>query len=100
MTIRSLHRLWLACAVVVVTGLVHAGLAMPEAWEGVRAAQAKLGSTGLWDYVRIATILVPGLGAILLWERAQRRKAEVVASADTTTMNTETEDRRTERVAA
>lgn len=79
--IGAFYRFWLACAVVAVSGVVHAFWVAPEVWEGVRTARAQVGSVGLWDYLRMAAVLLPGLGLIVLWERSQKpREAPIVVN--------------------
>jgi hypothetical protein len=75
--IGSFYRLWLACAVVALGGVVHAFWLAPEAWEGVQAVQRQTGSVGIWDYLRGAMVLLPGIGLVVMWERSQKRKAEM-----------------------
>ena len=76
--ISSFYRFWLACVVVAVSGVVHAFWLAPDAWEGMQTVQAHTGSIGLWDYLRGAMALLPGLGLIVLWERSQKRSTETV----------------------
>jgi uncharacterized protein YjeT (DUF2065 family) len=94
--INAFHRLWLACFVIVVSGLLHALLVAPNAWEGVRATQAYAGSANMWDYLRAATVLLPGLGVIVLWERLQKKKSEAI---DLCSTKTERDDYQSERAA-
>ena len=94
--INAFHRLWLACCVIIVSGALHTLLIAPDAWEGVRATQTHAGSTSMWDYLRVATVLLPGLGLIMLWERSQKQKAETI---DLHSRKTDPDDYRSERAA-
>mgnify|MGYP003343943601 FL=1 len=74
----SFYRFWVACAVVVVSGIFHAFWLAPEVWEGTQAASTQAGLAGLWEPLRGMMALLPGLGLIFLWERSRSRSAEPV----------------------
>jgi len=76
--IGSFYRFWLACAVVVLGGVLHAFWLAPDAWDGGHMVQGQAGAISLWDYVRGAMVLLPGIALVVMWERSQKRKPEDV----------------------